>query len=78
MRPGRSLEASVQVGPGRFRVKVVSDVAVLAALGEDEPKQPSREHQLDGYASKRAKRVLVVQNAGTKTKARGSYEVNCG
>ena len=77
LRPGRTLELGVEVGPGNYTIRIDADTAVTAAIGEPSG-VPSKTHLIDGYARKRAKRILVIHNAGTKSKARGTYEVSGG
>ncbi len=77
LRPGRAIELGLEVGPGSYTIRVESDTAVTASLG-DADGIPSRRHRLEGYAKKRSRRTLAIRNVGTKSKARGVYEVNRG
>lgn len=77
IRPGRSLDVGIVVGPGRWSVRVEADAAVTVGIG-DEGSPPAHARTLEGYSAKKSKRLLRIQNVSQKSKARGSYEVNGG
>lgn len=76
LRPGRTLDIGVEVGPGNYTIRVEADTAVAVGVGETGI--PKRSHTLEGYAKKRSRRVLTIQNVCAKSKARGAYEVSGG